>query len=225
MVARDMKPKKPAPNPADWARRMRFPLSEWPGQCYAVAQAALKAKLVPGGTLRYGMWWGPISDDCLFAGKPLTHHAWIEQPRRGLIVDPTRYVFEGAAPYIWIGTDPHGWYDAGSNRVLAAMAGMPPRADEGDTRTYQLTALPPETCKWLADCFPDPFDHRDPEAGTFTVTRRQAFWLANLPIERPFHTIALKGGPPAAPLFRALERVRLGVLIPIDNRRLVLGAR
>ncbi|TAL42437.1 MAG: hypothetical protein EPN91_08640 [Salinibacterium sp.] len=84
------------------AKRIQWPLSTWPGNCFGVASKLVKDKVIKG-TAVYGHWLGPVARTCkMFYGKPIINHGWILQ-KDGTVVDPTRYVFEGVQPYIWEG--------------------------------------------------------------------------------------------------------------------------
>src|SRR5882672_10621556 len=113
--------------PAQIAAIINFPLEKWPGKCSGVANACLQANVVKG-RLCYGHYVGPIAKTGHFAGRPFTHHAWIEL-RGGRIWDPTRWVFEDVEPYIYVGTNDH--YDFGGNAVNEAF--RPPYPATGPT--------------------------------------------------------------------------------------------
>lgn len=85
-------------------KAMDWPVDRWAGQCYGVACQMVEAGLVEGRAV-YGYYTGPIAEGTLFdRGVPFTHHGWIEvkEGSRRYIVDPTRWVFEGVAPYVHI---------------------------------------------------------------------------------------------------------------------------
>jgi hypothetical protein len=115
------------------AETIGVPVDAWPGNCYAIA-----CKMVEAGALadikiitrpenapkvRYGHWLGPVAAGSMFAGRPLVSHGWIEIPSEslpgGLIVDPTRFVFDGREPYIYLGINDH--YDLGGSQLRDAM--------------------------------------------------------------------------------------------------------
>ena len=107
-------------NPETVAKQIKWPLDKWPGNCYGIAQAMVEAKVVRGKAI-YGHYHGYINSKSIFAGRPFTHHGWISCPRGGVLVDPTRWVFECAQPYIYLGTTADPDYDAGGNWLRMQM--------------------------------------------------------------------------------------------------------
>ena len=88
-------------------RRIKLPAIRWSGNCYAVAVAIFKAKLVPAKShVRYGVWHGPIDGTGQFAGRPFTHHGWIELPDGRIYGDQifdlkkVRAFLEAARPFV-----------------------------------------------------------------------------------------------------------------------------
>jgi hypothetical protein len=181
-------------------RRIKWPTARWDGNCYAVAVAIFKAKLVPAKShVRYGVWHGPIASTSSFAGRPFTHHGWIELPD-GQIYDPTRFVFEAQRPYIWIGTDENGYYDVAGQRLNKIFYRECPDAEEKpvkltDRQRRVLGQFLPSVCK------------RDPDFG-------QLMWLGNMPPDE------MNGQ--AKDVYTVLEELKLSALIPLDFRRYVL---
>ena len=78
------------------------PAATWAGRCQEIASAFIVDDLVEGA-LTVGMWTGAVA-----SGVPTTPgpggvvHGWITR-EDGSVVDPTRFVFEGRAPYVYIG--------------------------------------------------------------------------------------------------------------------------
>lgn len=87
------------------ADTISWPADKWKGNCYAVATAIHKAGLIDG-KVEYGFWLGPIAEGSHFENRPLTRHGWVRLPDK-TIYDPTRWVFENVAPYIYVGEDDH----------------------------------------------------------------------------------------------------------------------
>lgn len=85
----------------------------WKGNCYAIATAIVEDGLIEGKA-EYGVWEGPIAEGSYFYGKLISRHGWIRLPD-GQICDPTRWVFENVAPYIYVGPD--DYYDMGAARL------------------------------------------------------------------------------------------------------------
>lgn len=83
---------------------------EWPGRCFDVARTLLQETGLDGRTV-YGFWTGPVTRSTFYDGEaPRVRHGWIVTPA-GLIIDPTRFVFEHSAPYIYSG--PNDYYADG----------------------------------------------------------------------------------------------------------------
>ena len=79
---------------------------EWPGHCFEIAHA-LVAKVGIDGRPVYGFWTGPVASTKFFDGTARkVRHGWVVT-RDNRIVDPTRFVFECAAPYLYIGPNDH----------------------------------------------------------------------------------------------------------------------
>lgn len=173
-----------------------IPVAEWSGNCYAIACAILRAKLVKGRPA-YGHWLGPVHERSPFATRgraPFQRHGWIVLPD-GSVLDPTRWVFEAAEPYLFHGmqqddadcvdcgykeyehdedddsptcggyTAPDWPYDEGGDQLRAAMQRPMPMLMTGD-RLLRLR-LP----KKLRDRLGLPVE----------MSHSQLAWLANLP--------------------------------------------
>lgn len=91
-------------------RAIGIPSWEWPGRCFDVARALLRESVIDGHAA-YGLWTGPVVPSAFFDGKAAqVRHGWIVTSE-GRIVDPTRFVFERTAPYIYCG--PNDFYANG----------------------------------------------------------------------------------------------------------------
>lgn len=191
--------------PAQIADAINFPVEKWPGQCSGVANSCLQAKVVRG-RLCYGHYVGPIAQTGHFAGRPFAHHAWIEL-RDGRIWDPTRWVFEDVAPYIYIGPNDH--YDFGGNAVNAAMRGAYPDVGATERPTVDLSSIPAKHRRAIGRVI-EAWD------GTGKVTPRQAHWLGNV-------NIFSLPEPTCRALFKALIAAGHGASIPVDNRQRIMG--
>src|SRR5688572_27046285 len=87
------------------------PVDKWSGNCYSIACSILRARLVKGRPA-YGHWLGPVHPKSPFYSRsraPFQRHGWIvleergaHAQRPGLVLDPTRWVFEAAEPYIYV---------------------------------------------------------------------------------------------------------------------------
>jgi len=124
------------------AKKLAIPTKEWPGNCYAIASAIVKAGIVPKGKARYGHWLGPVADGTMFWGNPIIRHGWAEYTDKDfgtIVVDPTRWVFEGKKPYIYQAPDFDGFYDIGGNKLLEGlMANREAPENDGSGQQYNL---------------------------------------------------------------------------------------
>jgi hypothetical protein len=71
-----------------------------------VARAYLEEGFARGEVV-VGVWTGPVAPDV--PRTPLPDgvlHQWIVRPN-GIVVDPTRWCFEGVAPYVYVGQADH----------------------------------------------------------------------------------------------------------------------
>lgn len=187
---------------AEWvAQRIGIPVGNWPGNCYAVACKMLQAKLLKGRAA-YGNYLGPVAASSLFFGKPIVRHGWIEMPK-GMVVDPTRWVFEDTEPRIYVGQSSPD-YDEGANLLRARFARPAPMLDPDK----QMVAVPVEARELLAGLL----GMSDVRA---EINTEQAFWLGNLPLQ------ALDAN--AAPVYAALRQMNLEVFVPVDNYRKIMA--
>lgn len=75
---------------------------EWPGRCFEISRALVQ-KMGVEGRAAYGFWTGPVTPSMFFDGSAArVRHGWVVIPD-GRIIDPTRFVFEHAEPYIYVG--------------------------------------------------------------------------------------------------------------------------
>jgi hypothetical protein len=85
---------------ASIGERIDVPVEDWPGRCFEIASKIVDSFDWQDAAAVYGHYRGPISRECaLFYGKPVVHHGWILL-KTGVVVDPTRWVFEAREPYI-----------------------------------------------------------------------------------------------------------------------------
>ena len=177
-----------------------IPVCRWPGNCHLIACKMLEHKLVRGKS-RYGHYHGFIHPDSKFGGRQFTHHGWIE--RRTTIVDPTRWVFECAEPYIYVGPKDDDDYDFGGNRLRQMMLKPPPPFNA----KYKIYTVPKPLRLFVATML----GRTEPE-----ICAPQVMWLANLPL----NYLEDK----ATPLFEWIaDDVGIPGFIPIDNRMEILG--
>jgi hypothetical protein len=93
------------------AETIGIPLTEWPGNCYGIASAMVEHGLVKDGVAVYGHWLGDVHPRSMFYPKweavRFCQHGWIRLDNDN-VIDPTRFVFENAAPYIYEGNPSEG---------------------------------------------------------------------------------------------------------------------
>lgn len=184
------------------ARRIRFPLINWPGNCHYVAKLILDFNIVKG-QLCYGLWHGLIADGNSFSGRLFTHHGWIEL-ENGQIYDPTRWVFESALPYIYIGPN-NGEYDFGGNKLREKMQPSCPPFLNNETQ-FNYSGLSKRTKVKIAELVPSIPD---------VLCLSQLFWLANYP---PDYFVA-----EAKAIYTWIVKQGQRALIPYDNKQRILG--
>lgn len=189
-------------NPREVADRIGLPLPQWISNCYHVACSVVEAKMVNGRPV-YGNYHGPIHPLSIFARKPIVRHGWIVRSD-GMVVDPTRWVFEMAAPTIYVGNPSHE-YDEGANRLRAAHARPAPIFDP----LKQMVAVPEGPARELFAALLGMTQVR------LKVNTEQAFHLGNMPLQ------AL--GADARAVYEALVQMKLEVFIPVDNFRKVMA--
>lgn len=190
---------------------------DWAGKCYEMACRAadlLNAKGVEA-TAVYGHFMGEVHPASIFYGKPLVQHGWVEL-EGDLILDPTRWAFEGKKPYLYVG--PRDTYDEGGNTWRMALLGQPPEFDpEGRIKTITTAMLPSEAWNWLEQLLglQKLFAEEWYEPGQVTV--EQLGYVANYDPHR------MDGH--AEDIYRMLGDLGLGAFIPIDNRMRVEQGR
>lgn len=185
-----------------------IPAEDWPGHCHEIAGEVMKAGIVDG-KLRYGHWLGPVDDRSLFANRPLIQHGWIEvaaDPYPETIVDPTRWVFEGAEPYIYVGGN--DYYDVGGNKFREENIKPAPPTLKYKTAVYGLSGLPYQKVKTLL------FDG-GLEEGQCVLSIEQRFWLCNLPLSYL--------APYAMEIYTAAAAAGDKAFIPIDNWHFIMA--
>jgi len=189
------------------AKKIKLPLNQWAGKCYAIADAMVALGIEEGRAV-YGHYHGPIDPESIFSDRVWSNHGWIVQ-EDGTVVDPTRWVFENGAPYIFRMApckQTEDEYDIGGNKIRTALRGPMPEFSK---------KLTPLKCGFSID---------NPMAEHFVWlmlkeppfwTREQLHWIATFDPKylQPF----------TKEIYQALVNAKLGALIPIDNRRLILG--
>lgn len=111
-------------NPADIAILIGIPLTEWPGNCHAVAEAIKDRLPVHGMRIARGHWVGHISRDSVYHHGP-QQHTWLKLAD-GRVLDPTRWaILTPHNPSIYLGVCDH--YDEGGRQLSARVT--PPFSD------------------------------------------------------------------------------------------------
>ncbi len=192
---------------AEWATEIEqavaaagIPLEDWAGDCARIAHALAEHY---GGTSRYGMFLGEISDDSMFAGRPAAPHGWIELPD-GTVVDPTRWAFEFnrddlQSAYIWHG--PGDEYDLAGDRIrrdIMEMQGTDPDEVPADDPAY------PSTLAFSGDV--DVVVERLIGPGPYTMPR----------VRHLAHIHPARFGDHAAAIYAALAEAGEMAWVPID---------
>ncbi len=189
--------------PEDIAEMIGIPVESWPGNCYAIATQMVATDIIEGRAV-HGHWLGDVAPDSMFYRRftdaGIVPHGWIEDFSVGMIVDPTRWVFEAVEPYIFEGDDE--FYDEGGDELRSMMEGQAPLwTPDDEHERYSLQGLPESIIVALG---------RPPD-----VTTAQTFWLANL------SRVSL--GEDIEAVYHWLIEHDREALIPIDNRRKILG--
>lgn len=188
------------------------PTVSWIGNCHSVASqllhSGLLAPLSPDfgePRLCYGLFSGFVSPSSPFSGSLFPRHGWIEFDE-GIVVDPTRWVFESTDPCLAVcGIED---YDLAARRMRSSLSGRKPSPYFDPTQRI----IP-----WDLD------DPATPAAAMLLGERSrlhegklsigQAFWLGNLPLSEL--------GSDAVLIYEAFDRLNLLALVPIDNRNYV----
>jgi hypothetical protein len=102
-----------------------LPLTDWPGNCHAVAERVLRSLPTPGMRLVRGHFHGWISPASVYGRGP-QQHSWLRL-QDGRILDPTRWALDQPhAPYLYLGEndayDEAGLWLAARSRPAARMA-------------------------------------------------------------------------------------------------------
>lgn len=183
----------------------------WAGRCYEIAFALAESGVVDGEAV-YGHWLGPVARGTKFdRGAPFVQHGWVLLPD-GRVLDPTRWVFEGRRPYLYLGPPDH--YDEGGNRFRTAVSRPVPDWDPSEARfRFTKSVLPSAAWGRVESVLRLDRYYDDPEYEIGTVCLGQLFWLANLDPARL--------EPHAAQVYDALRAIGQDALIPIDNQRMV----
>lgn len=205
-------------DPKAVAKQIKIAVTNWPGNCYAIALAMVNAGVVPKGARAvYGHYLGKVAKKSMFYARShvgFCRHGWVLL-KDGTVVDPTRWVFECSDPYIFIGRSDE--YDEGGNSLRAALVRPPPAFDdipEGmDPKHYVKREVKLRFTKAAEEHVANLFQGLLRE--DCVVSNIQLFWIANLPLQML--------QPHAKAIYTALVKAGRDGAIPIDNRRAILG--
>lgn len=191
-------------NPHAVAQAIGLPVVEWPGNCYAIAYQMVSRGLVTGRAV-YGHYIGFVAKGSHFDGRPIVRHGWVAC-EDGSIIDPTRWVFEGAEPYIAQLPAEHHEYDEGGNTLLANLKCLVPchNPDEANAKHVEGDADKALLQLLLG---------RDSNPELLTLT--EAHWLATQPLD-DLQDVAKH-------LYQLIIGLGWSALIPLDNRLKVIG--
>lgn len=96
------------PNVNELVAHFEVPTSAWVDNCYALAMSIEREIPEYGFTVIEGVWIGEVAETSYFRslvdqlGVKELAHWWLELPD-GRVYDPTRWLFEGAEPYVYVG--------------------------------------------------------------------------------------------------------------------------
>ena len=186
------------------AQAIGLPVTDWPGNCYAVAYQMVSRGLVNGRAV-YGHYLGFVAKGSLFDGRTIVRHGWVVC-EDGSIIDPTRWVFEGTEPYIAQAPAEHHEYDEGGNALLAKLRRPTPSHNPAEANAKKVDG---DADKALLKVLLG----RDSKPDLLTLT--EAHWLATQPLDD------LQGV--AKHLYQLIIGLGWSALIPIDNRLKVIG--
>lgn len=184
-------------------------LSEWPSNCYGIAEAILSSGVLDPYQekhgklfLTYGQYHGDIAPTSIFANRPFARHGWLESPL-GHVVDPTRYVFFDTKPEIWAG--PINDYDMSGARLRERMSPIAP-----EITTSDLVKLPLNSPDSLAvfDRILGNTTREIERSGKIELTHLR--WIANRPVADM--------GIDAPMILRTIESMGKAGFMPIDTR-------
>lgn len=193
------------------AKCLKLQPRDWINRCHEISSLAIKKGCIAGSVI-YGNYYGPVGLDCpkeewiirKKQGYPI-RHGWIRQPDN-VIVDPTRWVFEGVNPYVALilsSDKEHKEYDPGAQLLRARTAG--PLPTRGSDKLEHNLELDKALITWSKVML------QDKQGPPYTVL--QIMWLANLT-----PTVL---GVVAPSFYRALADADYKTAIPVDYWDLV----
>jgi len=225
------------------------PATAWVSRCYEIARKIVDTGLVSrerglDGVAVYGHWVGPISPRSHFADRAklgFVQHGWIYVEAHGMVIDPTRWVFEAKQPYLYIEYEPADGYERckhcqmlkcehdflGANDECDHYEPEEWPYDEGGNQwreAMQISKPPPKPkakakrlCLKLDALVAAHVGALLGQPDGTRMTNEQIFWLANL----PYRTLMGNLGPQAVKtIYEAICDAGSYFIefIPIDNR-------
>lgn len=195
-------------------------LSErWHGRCYEIAWLITEEHRMVRGRPVYGAYRGQVSPHGYWkfrAHLTFVRHGWVLLPD-GRILDPTRWSFEAAEPYIWLGgeeDDGFEDYDACNDRLRKAMYQDRPCPEEYAHKKFFELPLSHGARLFLflysQEVLPRPLKEEP-----LCLNLMQLAWVANAPIMDLL--------PYAPEIYRAIVNAGQRAMIPLDNREMILG--
>lgn len=184
------------------AEVINSPLDHWAGNCYGIASRMVEHGLVKGKVV-YGKFLGDSSKG-LFKDTVIPNHAWVVTPDNK-IVDPTRWVFDDVAPFMFETDVKDNHYDRGSNMLKEAFRTPPPEYNE-DEKTFDVndTRIDFIMALYLAN-----------QKVVRKISVSQVVWLSSLSL--------MTLGSNAHDIFSWIENNGMRAFIPIDNYREIIG--
>lgn len=195
----------------DVAELIAIPLNEWPGNCFGVASKLVEA-LEWDATAVYGHYLGPIAATCtMFSPNCVTHHGWV-LTKQGVVVDPTRWVFEDVQPSIaiyepWVAdSEELSQYDEGGEQWLRDNPKPVPAFDASMKKASLLEGEGGVALQQFVSSYMSFASMKKEELTELSLN--QIVWLANQPYT--------KLGTSAKLVYEWLVSIKRKGLIPID---------
>lgn len=178
-------------------------VEDWKGNCYGISCSLVEHGIIKGKAV-FGKYYGQVSPNSMFHGKPHQQHGWI-RTADGKIFDPTRWVFESVEPYIYESTTDNKDYDEGAN-ILRELFKRPAPSFNPEARSIEVDN---KEINLILNVL------LQEKKQSNIVTMEQIAWCASLSINQ-LNDFAF-------PFFSWLDSKKLSVLAPIDNFKLVLN--
>lgn len=211
-----------AMSPESIAEAIGIPLDKWPGRCYEVA-CTMNSRLELGLTPCYGHFLGWVAPESMFNSKRwslgFVNHGWLVT-KSGVVVDPTRFVFEATQPAIHIGQDLGKEYERGGNTGVHRLLGGRPRPDfDAKAAKKDPQMLPAgEGADEMASAWVLAQLEQTPKRPQGVVTVAEMFWLCN----GDPNAMVGESAPMAARFYKLAIAMGFQAAIPLENRLMVL---